>query len=385
MLRRAFCLGSVASLAFLAAASPAFAQSGEPIVMGVTYDAAKQASYYALLMKDATIARVDEINAAGGVLGRQIKLLLEDDENNPAVGSQKVQKLAAEGAVFIFEVGSSAVGLAASRVAEELQVPNGSPTNVAEALTKPHKNWYFRLGLRDSIATQGLISFLKAKYPNPRLAVIRDGTETGLAVSDNQIKFLTEAGFNVVAKEQISPGSVDVTAQALRIKASNPTVVLVTGGSLGDLSNYVKAHSRLGIKAPMIGNNLFAVTTFPSLAGSAADGFMFVDAIDMSLPEVAAVEKKLIALYADRAKGSTQMIAAYDMVTLVVDAIKRAGSTDRAKIRDALEATKDWRSLVGRKGTSVSFNPTNHDGINSEAQVVIRLVEGGQFGGSVDY
>jgi branched-chain amino acid transport system substrate-binding protein len=385
MLRRAFCLGSIAALALAAASSSAHAQSNEPIVMGVTYDAAKQASYYALLMKDATIARVDEINAAGGVLGRQIRLLLEDDENNPAIAAQKVEKLASAGAVFIFEVGSSAAGLAAQRAAEELKVPNGSPTNVAEALTKPHKNWYFRLGLRDSIATQGLIRFLKAKYPDPRLAVIRDGTETGLAVSDNQVKFLTEAGFNVVAKEQISPGSVDVTAQALRIKAANPTVVLVTGGSLGDLANYVKAHARLGIKAPMIGNNLFATTTFPPLAGEAADGFMFVDAVDMALPEVAAVEKKLMALYADRAKGSTQMIAAYDMVNLVVDAIKRAGSTDRAKLRDALEATTNYASLVGRKGTSVTFSPTNHDGINSEAQVVIRLVKGGQYAGSVDY
>src|SRR6478672_9894386 len=95
---------SLLGLAALAVAnqSPARGQQPEPIVMGVTFDAAKQASYYALLMKDATIARVDEINASGGVLGRPIRLLLEDDENNPAVASQKVEKLAAAGAVFIY-------------------------------------------------------------------------------------------------------------------------------------------------------------------------------------------------------------------------------------------------------------------------------------------
>jgi branched-chain amino acid transport system substrate-binding protein len=385
MFRRHLALAMLAGPALAATARHGRAQSSEPIIMGVTFDAAKQASYYALLMRDATILRVEEINAAGGVLGRQIKLLLEDDENNPAIAAQKVEKLAAAGAAFIFEVGSSATGLAAQRAAEDLKVPNGSPTNVAEALTKPHKNWYFRLGLRDSIATQGLIRYLKAKFDNPRLAVIRDGTETGLSVSDNQVKFLQEAGFNVVAKEQISPGSVDVTAQALRIKASNPTAVLVTGASVADLSNYIKAHALLGIKVPMIGNNLFAVTTFPPLAGKAADGFMFVDAVDMARPDVKVVETKLMARYADRAKGSTQMIAAYDMVTLVVDAIKRAGSPDRAQLRDALEATSNWPSLVGRGGTSVTFNGTNHDGINSEAQVVIRLVRDGQFAGSVDF
>lgn len=360
------------------------AQASDPIIFGMTFDAAKQASYYALLMRDATILRIDEINAAGGVLGRQIKLLIEDDENNPAIAAQKTEKLAAAGALFLFQVGSSATGIAASRAAEELKVPNGSPTNVAEALTKPHKHWYFRLGLRDSIATQGLIRFLKAKYKEPRLAVIRDGTETGLSVSDNQVKFLTEAGFNIVAKEQISPGSVDVTAQALRIKGGNPTVVLVTGASVADLNNYIKAHALVGLKTPMIGNNLFAVTTFPQLAGKAADGFMFVDAVDMARPDVKEVEKRLIAKYADRAKGSSQMIAAYDMVDLVVNALKQAGAADRSKLRDALEATKDWKSLVGRAGTTVTFDATNHDGITSDAQVVIRLVQDGQFSGSVE-
>ena len=385
MLRRQFTLGALAGSALAATAGPVLAQSNDPIIMGVTFDAAKQASYYALLMRDATILRVEEINAAGGVLGRQIKLLMEDDENNPAIAAQKVEKLAGAGASFIFEVGSSATGLAAQRMAEELKIPNGSPTNVAEALTKPHKHWYFRLGLRDSIATQGLIRYLKAKFDNPRLAVIRDGSETGLSLSDNQARFLTEAGFNIVAKEQISPGSVDVTAQALRIKASNPTVVLVSGASIADLSNYIKAHALVGTKAPMIGNNLFATTTFPALAGKAADGFMFVDGVDMARPDVKAVEAKLMARYADRAKASTQMIAAYDMVTLVVDAIKRAGSADRAKLRDALEATTNWHSLVGRAGTNVSFSPTDHDGIVSEKQVVIRLVKDGQYAGSVDF
>ncbi len=384
MQRRQFGRGALAATA-LAAAPRAWAQSSDPIIMGLTFDAAKQASYYALLMRDATILRIDDINAAGGVLGRQIKLLTEDDENNPAIAAQKAEKLAGAGACFVYEVGSSATGLAAQRACEELKVPNGSPTNVAEALTKPHKHWYFRLGLRDSIATQGLIRFLKAKYPNPRLAVIRDGTETGLSLSDNQIKFLTEAGFNIVGKEQISPGSVDVTAQALRIKASAPTVVLVSGASVADLTNYIKAHTLLGNKAPMIGNNLFATTTFPALAGKAADGFMFVDAVDMGRPDVKAVEAKLVAKYAERARGSSQMIAAYDMVGLVADALKRAGSTDRSKLRDALEATSNWQSLVGRGGTSVTFTPDNHDGVTSEAQVVIRLVQDGQYAGSVDY
>ena len=127
MFRRQLALGMLAGSALARHARLGWAQSSEPIIMGVTFDAAKQASYYALLMRDATILRVEEINAAGGVLGRQIKLLLEDDENNPAIAAQKVEKLAAAGAVFIFEVGSSATGLAAQRAAEDLKYQMARP------------------------------------------------------------------------------------------------------------------------------------------------------------------------------------------------------------------------------------------------------------------
>jgi branched-chain amino acid transport system substrate-binding protein len=367
----------------LATASPSWAQSGDPIVIGVTFDAAKQASYYALLQKDALEVCAADLNSKGGVLGRPLKMQFEDDENNPAVGAQKVEKLAADGAVVIMQVGSSGVGLAAQRKAEELKIPNGSPANVAEALTKPVKSYYFRTSLRDSVATVGIINYLKKKYGTPTVAIVRDATETGLAVSDAQARFVEEAGLKIVAKEQITPGSVDVTAQALRIKAANPTVVLVIGASTADLANYIKAHRTVGNTAPMIGNNLFAVTTFPKLAGPAGEGFLVVDAIDMSRPDVKEVEAKLVAKLGDRAKESSHMIFACEYLRLWVDAIRRAGSTDRQKVRDAMEATKDFASLIGRKGAKISFSPDNHDAINSPDMVVLRIVKGGEFSGSV--
>lgn len=369
--------------AFTATSISAWGQSGAPILIGVTFDAAKQASYYALLQKDALEVCAADLNSRGGVLGRQIRLQFEDDENNPAIGSQKVEKLAADGAAVIIQVGSSGVGLAAQRKAEELKIPNGSPANVAEALTKPIKSFYFRTGLRDSVATVGLIDYLKKKFGNPTVAIVRDATETGLAVSDNQVKFVEQAGLKVVAKEQITPGTVDVTAQALRIKAANPTVVLVTGASTADLANYIKAHRTVGNKAPMIGNNLFAVTTFPKLAGPAGEGFLVVDSIDMSRPDVKEVEAKLIAKLGDRAKESTQMIYACEYLRLWVDAIGRAGSTDREKIRAAMEATKDWPTLIGRPGAKISFSPDNHDAINGPEWVVLRVIRGGEFAGTV--
>jgi branched-chain amino acid transport system substrate-binding protein len=363
--------------------SLSLAQTGTPVIIGVTFDAAKQASYYALLQKDALEVCAADTNEKGGVLGRPIKLQFEDDENNPAIGAQKAEKLAADGAVTVFQIGSSGVGLAVQRKAEELKLPNGSPANVAEGLTNPIKPWYFRISLRDSVATVGLISYLKKKYGEPTIAIVRDATETGLAVSDNQAKFVEQAGLKVVAKEQITPGTVDVTAQALRVKGSGAKVVLVIGASTADLANYIKAHKTVGNPAPMIGNNLFAVTTFPKLAGPAGEGFLVIDAVDMSRPDVKKLENHLIAKLGDRAKESSHMIAACEFLRLWVDAIGRAGSTDRAKVRDAMEATKDWPTLLGRTGAKVSFAADNHDAINSPDWVVLRIIKGGEFSGSI--
>jgi branched-chain amino acid transport system substrate-binding protein len=109
MNRRSLLALSLASVLALSA-DAGFGQTNQPILIGVHLDQAKQASYYSLLQKDAIVLFTKELNEAGGISGRPVKVLYEDDENNPVTTVTKVDKLAAEGVSYIVSIGSSATG-----------------------------------------------------------------------------------------------------------------------------------------------------------------------------------------------------------------------------------------------------------------------------------
>ena len=352
--------------------------SGKPILIGAHGDRAKQASYYSMLYKDATEAFLDELNKSGGVNGRPIEFLFEDDENNPVTAAGKVEKLVSQGVSYVLSLGSSATGVAAQAKGEERKVPIGSPTNTITALSVPLRKYYFRMSIRDEIISAALVAYVKAKIPDGKVGVVRDATETGLLSSDTMIKLFKEAGLNIVGVEQITPGSADVTAQAL--KESGASIVLLGGASIPDLANYVKAHKTVGNRVPMIGNYVFTTAAFGRLTGNASDGFLFVDSVYPERPEVTEIESKLIKAKGDKFRNNLSAIHAWEYVRLITDAIGRAGSDDREAIRNALEQTKDWPVAVGPPGMKVNYSPADHDVFTSPEQAVIREYRGGQPG-----
>jgi branched-chain amino acid transport system substrate-binding protein len=376
----------VMAWAALFAAGPASAEPARPILIGVHLDQAKQASYYSLLQKDAIDLFVKELNGKGGVLGRQVQVLYEDDENNPVTTATKVDKLAAAGVSYIISIGSSATGLATQSKASELKIPHGAPANLAEQLTTdPPKPYYFRIPLRGKYELEAVAQYLRKKYGAPKLAVVRDSTQTGLVISDQWINDLKKGGFDIVALEQITAGSTEATGQALRVRDAKPDVTIVAGASIPDLVNYIKAHKQFGIKTPLIGSSLFTSGGFLKLAGDAAEGFVYPDAVDPSRPEIKEIEAKFAKAYGDKLRNQAVALQAYEYTRLVSDAIARAGSDDREKIRDAMEATKDWPIAIGPAGTKVMFSPKNHDLFTSADQVVLRMVEHGDFGPALQW
>ena len=385
MVRR-FLAFALASLATVLAPAIGFAQSPGPILIGVHLDQAKQASYYSLLQKDAIDLFVKELTDSGGINGRSLRVLYEDDENNPVTTATKVDKLASAGVCYIVSIGSSATGLATQAKASELKIPHGAPANLAEQLTSdPPKRYYFRIPLRGKYELEAIAQYLRKKYGSPKLAVVRDSTQTGLVISDQWIADLKKGGFDIVTVEQITAGSTEATGQALRVRDAKPDVTIVAGASIPDLVNYIKAHKLFGIKSPLVGSSLFTSGGFLKLAGDAAEGFVYPDAVDPSRPEIKEIEGKFAKAYGDKLRNQAVALQAYEYMRLVTDAIRRAGSDDREKIRDAMEATKDWPIAIGPPGTKLTFSPSNHDLFTSADQVVLRMVEHGDFGPALQW
>jgi branched-chain amino acid transport system substrate-binding protein len=354
------------------------AQTLAPIVIGAHLDVAKQASYYSLLQKSGIEAFVRWKNANGGVNGHPIRLAFEDDENDPNVAAQKVQKLAGEGASIILSISSSATGVAAQAAAEELKIPIASANQAEKLTTSPPKRYYFRIGVRDSVAGDGLARYIKAKNPNAKVAIVRDSTESGLLISDDYIGQLKNAGINVVDVEQITPGSVDVTAQALKVRGAAPDFVLLAGASTPDLANYIKMHANMHNPAPLLGSTLFGTPSFATLVGPAGEGFIFPSNVDLARPEVKQVEDLLAAQMGDKVRGDWTLVQTWELMRLITSAMERGGST-REGLRNALEATKNWPTALGSPGTMVNFSPQNHDVFTRGDQIVLMELHDGKY------
>jgi branched-chain amino acid transport system substrate-binding protein len=379
------CAGLLLALAGLVGARAAEPAIGEPLLIGVHYDAAKQASYYSLGQKSVFDVFVDQLNANGGIHGRPIKLLSEDDELNPVVATTKAEKLAAENVLMIISISGSATGLAVQKKGEELRIPIGSPGNFLEPLTTvPPKHYYFRFAMRDSVGGKALINYFRAHFKDPKIAVVRDATETGLLLSDSYISLLKNAGFTIVSTEQITPGSTDVTAQAMHVKESKADLVMLAGASVPDIAHYAKTHYLVGDKSPLFGNYLLSTPPFNKLAGDGANGLIYTDMLDPARPEVQQIEQTLVAKLGNKAKDAPFMIGAWEFIRWVADALNRAGpNPTRESLRDAMENTIDWPTAIGPVGSKVTFSPQRHDLFFSADEVVLRMIVNNQYGPAI--
>lgn len=386
--RKAFTLAAVllAGLGCLCGARAAEPAKGEPLLVGVHYDAAKQASYYSLGQKSVFDVFVDRLNANGGIRGRPLKLLYEDDELNPVVAATKAEKLAGENVLMIISISGSATGLAVQKKGEELKIPVGSPGNFLESLTTvPPKHYYFRFAMRDSVGALALIRYFHAHFNNPKIAVVRDATETGLLLSDSYIKLLKNADFTIVATEQITPGSTDVTAQAMHVKDSKADLVMLAGASVPDIAHYAKTHYLVGDKSPLFGNYLLATPPFNTLAGEGADGLIYTDMLDPARPQGQEIVRTLVDKLGDKAKSAPFMIGAWEFIRWVADALDRAGpDPTRETLRQAMENTENWPTALGAVGTTVNFSPQRHDLFFNADQVVLRKIVGSAYGPAIE-
>ena len=157
--------------AMVSVSSMGFAQSGEPILIGAHLDVAKQASYYSLLQRDSINAFVKIKNAEGGVQGRPLRVLYEDDELNPTIAAQKVERLSSQGVIALLSISGSATGLAAQAKAEELRIPIMSGNTAEKLTTIPPKRYYFRFGLRDSVGALAIAEFMQRSVQKPKVAL----------------------------------------------------------------------------------------------------------------------------------------------------------------------------------------------------------------------
>ncbi len=318
---------------------------------------------------------VDDLNKKGGVLGRPLQLVHYDDGSDANKANGFTKRLIEDDKVDVL-VGGTTTGATMSSVplAEKAGIPFISLAG-AVVIIEPVKKWVFKTPHTDRMAAEKVFEDMK-KRGLTKVALLSETSGFGASGKKETEAVAGKYGITLVANETYGPKDTDMSPQLTKIKTA-PGVQAVFVFGLGQGPAIVtKNYKQLGITLPLYQSHGVASDEFLKLAGPAAEGVRLpspaqlipekLPANDPQKPIVTAYDKAYKAAY--KTDVSTFGGYAYDGLMLAVDAIKRAGSTDKAKVRDALEATKGF---VATSGT-FNMSPTDHMGLDLSA---FRLLE----------
>lgn len=322
------------------------AYAADPIKIGLTGPFTGGSSSMGVSMRDGVKLAVDEVNKAGGVLGRPLQLVERDDEAKNEVGVQIAQELInKEGVVATLGYINTGVALASQRFYQEAEIPVinnvATGTLISKQFVPPDNknNYIFRTSANDAIQSAMIADEAVKRQGFKKPAILADSTNYGQLGRADLVKALATMGVKPVAEEKFNIGDTDMTAQLLRAKEAGADVVLTyaIGPELAQIANGM---AKLGWKVPMIGSWTLSMANFIDTAGANGNGAMMPQTF-IQLPDTpkrkAFIEAYQAAYKIDRMPSPVSAAQGYDSVLLLAAAIKQAGSTDGRKVREALE------------------------------------------------
>ena len=352
----------------------AFAQT---IKIGLITDKVGPAKGYAEPVAQGAVYAVKELNAKGGLLGRQVELLVEDDQGKPDVSATAARKLVDAGAAFILSVSLTPATQQAQSVTLETKTPHMTPSNSGDTLTTQIVNPNFwQTGPLASTQIATLLSYARNKNYK-KVALITDNSDLGQLTNRFFKAGLEKSGIQVVSEEVVPGGSTTADPQMQKVRAANPDALFMTGVLTPENALILRSYRQLGLKTPVLGNYNLSIPVYSTVAKGLMDGVVFVDAFD---PNKAETKRFIDAFKKDTGNEPYNLNGyGYDGLMLAADAIKRAGSTDKEKVREAMQATKSFTGVMGGVGAVYGFADGKRTGFDTNGMVV-RVYEGDKQG-----
>jgi branched-chain amino acid transport system substrate-binding protein len=322
---------------------------------------------------------VEDINKKGGVIGRQLELVHYDDGSDASKANGFGKRLIDDDKVDII-VGGTTTGATMSMapLVEKAGVPFISLAG-AVVIVEPVKKWVFKTPHTDRMAAEKVFEDMK-KRGLTKVALFSETSGFGQSGKKETEGVAAKYGITLVANETYGPKDTDMSPQLTKIRnVPGVQAVFIFGLGQGP-AIATKGYKQLGMTLPLYHAHGVASEEFIKLAGPAAEGVRLPAAALLVADKLAAndPQKPVAEGYANafKAKWKTDVSTfgghAYDGLMLAVDAIKRAGSTDKAKVRDAIEATKGF---VGTGGL-VNMSATDHMGLDLSAFKMLEIKGG---------
>ena len=377
-------------VAALAVTGATLVFAAEPINIGVSGPYTGGSAPMGVSMRDGVRLAADEINKAGGVLGRPLKLIERDDEAKNERGVQVAQELInKEQVIATLGYINTGVSLAAQRFYQEAKIPVINNVATGSIVTKQFlppqyaDNYVFRTSANDTIQSAMIVSEALDKRKFTKVAILADSTNYGQLGREDLEKALAAKNIKPVAVEKFNIKDVDMTAQLLKAKEAGAQAILTyaIGPELAQIANGME---KLAWKVPMIGSWTLSMGNYIDNAGKNGEGARMPQTFiqEPNTPKRKAFITAYLKAYNPpngRIPSPVSAAQGYDSTYLLAAAIKQAGSTDGVKIREALENLQQKVDGV----ITTYDHPYTHD--DHEAITINMPVMGEVRGGHVVY
>jgi len=290
----------------------------------------------------------DEINKAGGVLGKKIRVIVEDDQGRPEEAQTVVTKLVNKDRVVavLGEVASSR-SLAAAPVCQSNRIPMITPSSTNPKVTQVG-DFIFRVCFIDPFQGFVMAKFAANTLKFNRVAILRDiKNDYSVGLADVFQENFKKMNGTIVSDESYSEGDTDFSAQLTAIKAQNPQGIFVPGyyTEVGLIARQAK---KLGLNVPLMGGDGWDSPKLWEIGGEALNGCFYSNHYSVNDPSPAI--QKYVGDYKKRYNQVPDALSAlgYDAARILAEAFRKAGATDAVKVRDALSQIKEFPGVTGK-------------------------------------
>jgi len=359
-------------------ASTALAQA--QIKVGAVLSVIGPASFLGDPEKKTLEMYVADINAKGGIAGKKIELVIYDDGGDPNQARTFGTRLIEQDKVDALLAGSTtATTMAIIPLAEEAQVPLINFAGAVQAVS-PVRKWNFKTPHTDLMACEKIFEDMK-KRGTTRIAMISGADAFGKSMRDQCMTVTKKYGIEVLHEETYQPRDNDMTAQLTNIKGKAGVQAVLNPGFGQGPAIVTRNYKQLGIAAPLyqshgVGSKQFIDLATPAAAEGVrlpAAALLVADKLPDSDPQ-----KKIVVDYKKTYESKTSQPVStfgghmYDGLMILVEAMKRAGGADKAKVRDEIEKT---RNFMGTGGV-VNMSASDHLGLDLTAFRMLEIRNG---------
>ena len=312
---------------------------------------------------------VDQLNAAGGVVGKQLRIVTLDTRGDGAEAANAVTRLIdVEGATAIVGEVASSLSLQGGPIAQRRKIPMVSPSSTNPKVTQVG-DFIFRVCFIDPFQGKVMAIFARQTLKLDKVAILKDvKNDYSIGLAEAFQKSFVAAGGSIAVEQSYSAGDTDFSAQLTAIKGSGAQAIWVPG-YYAEVGAIARTAARLGVKMPLLGGDGWDAPDLFTIGGDALNGSYFSNhfAPDQASPQAQKFVADFKAKYGQEPTGLGAL--GYDGVMVIADAIKRAGKADPVAIRDALASTKDYQAVTGKITMDKDRNP--------EKSVVVLKIDAG--------